>query len=199
MISSRIPILPPFPPSLSHIGKGGKYINYGEVFDLPRLRKILRHPILEWRDVKEEGSLVIDNLGCWSIWAGMSSAGKYMRNTLVNHLNLGKSPTSLSIKHVTTELTRVSTQTSPTRLSRTCRCSTIAPTRIPRSGVSRLSCFQKDGRQPLISPRPNVSRPQFVTPQSSRTSKWRVSTSCTTLAPSSRSSGKNHSVLHGDS
>lgn len=90
MISSRIPILPPFPPSLSHIGKGGKYINYGEVFDLPRLRRSLRTPILEWKDVKQEGSPVVDALGCWSIWAGMTTSGAYMRNTLINHLNLGK-------------------------------------------------------------------------------------------------------------
>ncbi|KAG9018773.1 hypothetical protein FRB90_009777 [Tulasnella sp. 427] len=95
MISSRIPIIPPFPPSLSHIGKGGKYINYGEVFDLPRLRQRLRLPILEWRDVKQDGTPIVDTLGCWSIWAGMTSAGAYMRNTVVNHLNLDVSYTSI--------------------------------------------------------------------------------------------------------
>lgn len=95
MISSRIPILPPFPPSLSHIGKGGKYINYGEVFDLPRLRRSLRTPILEWKDVKQEGSPVVDALGCWSIWAGMTTGGAYMRNALVDHLNLDISYTSI--------------------------------------------------------------------------------------------------------
>ncbi|KIO34077.1 hypothetical protein M407DRAFT_64761, partial [Tulasnella calospora MUT 4182] len=95
MISSRIPILPPFPPSLSHIGKDGKYINYGEAFDLPRLRRSLCIPILEWKDVKQEGTHVVDGLGCWSIWAGMTSAQVYMRNTLVGHLNLDVSFTSI--------------------------------------------------------------------------------------------------------
>ena len=47
-------------------------------------------PILEWKDVKQEGTFVMDTLGCWSIWAGMTKEGNYMRNTLLSHLNIGE-------------------------------------------------------------------------------------------------------------
>ncbi|KAG8855517.1 hypothetical protein FRB96_007021 [Tulasnella sp. 330] len=92
-ISSRIAILPPFPPSLSHIGKGGKFTPFSEVFDLPRLRKDLAGlgaRIVEWKDVKSEGSPVVDELGCWSVSAGTEPNGKgsYMKNALTDHLSL---------------------------------------------------------------------------------------------------------------
>ncbi|KAG8909948.1 hypothetical protein FRC00_009151 [Tulasnella sp. 408] len=54
LITQRIPIVPPLVPSPSHLGfdKPLPMINFGEVFDLPRLRRAVRSPILEWKDVK---------------------------------------------------------------------------------------------------------------------------------------------------
>ncbi|TFK99714.1 hypothetical protein BDV98DRAFT_623553 [Pterulicium gracile] len=70
LISDRIPILPMFTPS--HIGGGVPPIAFGEVFDLPRLRKLLGKPILEWRDVKvlpvSYEPEDTEDLGCWNLW-----------------------------------------------------------------------------------------------------------------------------------
>lgn len=90
IISGRIPVIPPFPPSSTHLGTGGKYLTFGEIFDLPRLRASLRMPIVEWKDIKEEGTPVIDTLGCWSPWAAAGPEKKPMENALLRHLNLGE-------------------------------------------------------------------------------------------------------------
>ncbi|KAG9038503.1 hypothetical protein FS837_001244 [Tulasnella sp. UAMH 9824] len=81
LITQRIPIIPPLVPSPSHLGfdKPLPMINFGEVFDLPRLRRALRSPILEWKDVKRAhygepwsiktppmDGVVEEELGCWS-------------------------------------------------------------------------------------------------------------------------------------
>lgn len=47
-------------------------IPFGDIFDLEHLRRVLRSPILEWRDVKKlpyhnpYSTSEIENLGCWS-------------------------------------------------------------------------------------------------------------------------------------
>ncbi|KAF9270633.1 hypothetical protein L218DRAFT_976349 [Marasmius fiardii PR-910] len=66
LITDRVPIIPVFTPS--HIGRGVTPIAFGDVFDVPRLRKLLGKPVLEWRDVKDEKSIEVEELGCWSIW-----------------------------------------------------------------------------------------------------------------------------------
>ncbi|KIO23760.1 hypothetical protein M407DRAFT_77741, partial [Tulasnella calospora MUT 4182] len=68
-------------PSPSHLGfnKPLPMINFGEVFDLPQLRRALRSPILEWKDVKRAhygepwavntpplDGVLDEELGCWS-------------------------------------------------------------------------------------------------------------------------------------
>ncbi|KAG8976026.1 hypothetical protein FRC05_004657 [Tulasnella sp. 425] len=52
-MSHRIPILPPFIPSASHIGHGVPVIQFSDVYDLPRLRDALNWPLLEWSDIKK--------------------------------------------------------------------------------------------------------------------------------------------------
>ncbi|KAG9016616.1 hypothetical protein FRB90_002777 [Tulasnella sp. 427] len=52
-MSHRIPIVPPFLPSHSHVGRGVKPMPFSDIFDLPRLREALQWPILEWSDVKK--------------------------------------------------------------------------------------------------------------------------------------------------
>ncbi|KAG8925254.1 hypothetical protein FRC01_010446 [Tulasnella sp. 417] len=81
LITQRIPVIPPLAPSLTHLGfdKPLPMINFGEVFDLPRLRRALHAPILEWKDVKRAhygepwainsppvDGAVGEELGCWS-------------------------------------------------------------------------------------------------------------------------------------
>lgn len=67
IISSRVPVLPSFSPM--HIGFDSENFHFGDVFDLPRLRKAVGHPILEWRDLKDHKSIEQDIFGCWSTWA----------------------------------------------------------------------------------------------------------------------------------
>jgi hypothetical protein len=52
LLTDRIPILSTFVPV--HVGGHVPPITFGEIFDLPRLRKELGWPILEWHDVNHE-------------------------------------------------------------------------------------------------------------------------------------------------
>ncbi|KAK1233665.1 hypothetical protein PQX77_003160 [Marasmius sp. AFHP31] len=66
LITDRVPVLPVFVPT--HIGGEVPPITFGDVFDVPRLRKELGKPVLEWREVKDEKSVEIEDIGCWSVW-----------------------------------------------------------------------------------------------------------------------------------
>lgn len=69
-----------------HLGQGDRripFLTFGAIFDLPRLRETIRHPVLDWRDVKRakyddswgrntpllEG-VAKETLGCWSVKQG---------------------------------------------------------------------------------------------------------------------------------
>ncbi|KZT51348.1 hypothetical protein CALCODRAFT_138136 [Calocera cornea HHB12733] len=67
LLTSRIPILPPFAPS--HLPQEAGFPPVGEVFDIPRLSKAIGIPILEWKDVKRQDSDDWEVLGCWSTWS----------------------------------------------------------------------------------------------------------------------------------
>ncbi|CAK5280721.1 unnamed protein product [Mycena citricolor] len=69
ILTDRVPILPEF---LSTHIRGIITIPFSEVFDLPRFRKLLGRPVLEWREVKDAESETIDELGCWNVWATMN-------------------------------------------------------------------------------------------------------------------------------
>ncbi|CAK5275590.1 unnamed protein product [Mycena citricolor] len=77
LITDRIPIIPPFLPS--HVGSHVPPIPFGEVFDVPRLRKELGVPVLEWKDVKNSSSLLIEELGCWNLWEAVQDSEAYPR------------------------------------------------------------------------------------------------------------------------
>ncbi|KAJ7053007.1 hypothetical protein C8F01DRAFT_1261182 [Mycena amicta] len=64
-LTERVPILPRFRPANSNANV--RDIDFGEVFDLERLRSQLRTPILEWKDVKDVQSDKLEELGCWDI------------------------------------------------------------------------------------------------------------------------------------
>ncbi|EJD41495.1 hypothetical protein AURDEDRAFT_115423 [Auricularia subglabra TFB-10046 SS5] len=63
----RVPIVGQFHPT--HVGEEAGFLHFGDVFDVPRLSRLLRMPVLEWRDVKAESSKEVEEIGCWSAWA----------------------------------------------------------------------------------------------------------------------------------
>ncbi|KAJ6570587.1 hypothetical protein DFH09DRAFT_1464401 [Mycena vulgaris] len=64
-MTERVPIVPRFRPV--HLDVDGTYLDFGEVFDIPRLEEGVGKPILEWREVKDVESEMLDGLGCWDI------------------------------------------------------------------------------------------------------------------------------------
>jgi len=94
LITDRIPVMPMFTPS--HIGGHVRPIPFGDVFDVPRLRRLLGKPVLEWREVKDPQSDSIDELGCWNVWEAVQVHEAFPRDSAVTrHLNLDISYTKL--------------------------------------------------------------------------------------------------------
>ncbi|KAJ7065244.1 hypothetical protein C8F01DRAFT_736409 [Mycena amicta] len=71
LITERVAVIPYFTPT--HVGGGAPTIAFGEIFDIPRLEQELRIRILEWHQVKDPASEVVDSFGCWSVWKGVQS------------------------------------------------------------------------------------------------------------------------------
>ncbi|KAF6758039.1 hypothetical protein DFP72DRAFT_808302 [Ephemerocybe angulata] len=77
ILSNRIPIIPPIlPPGWVPIDAG--IILFGDIYNLTTLRDRIRHPVLEWSDVKAIPSTAdvqvdftptdpVEQLGCWSV------------------------------------------------------------------------------------------------------------------------------------
>ncbi|KAJ8523387.1 hypothetical protein ONZ45_g176 [Pleurotus djamor] len=87
LITDRIPIVPMFTPS--HIGGSVPPIPFGEVFDVPRLRRLLGKPVLEWREVKDPSSETVDDIGCWNLWESVQYHEHYPRRSPVpGHIKL---------------------------------------------------------------------------------------------------------------
>ncbi|KAL4062994.1 hypothetical protein V8B97DRAFT_2026577 [Scleroderma yunnanense] len=92
LITERVPIIPRFIPS--HIGPDALDIPFGHVFDVPRLSKTLGIPILEWDQVKDVQSTVVDELGCWAVWPVVSEEDAPPRGSpVVQNLKLDLSHT----------------------------------------------------------------------------------------------------------
>ncbi|KAH8825520.1 hypothetical protein DL96DRAFT_1499772 [Flagelloscypha sp. PMI_526] len=64
LLTQRVPIIPHFTPGWVT----GSSIEFGLVFDVPKLSEALGIPILEWHGVKDPQSTTVDTLGCWNIW-----------------------------------------------------------------------------------------------------------------------------------
>ena len=91
-ITERLPILPPFVPS-DHLGRVGN-IDFGEIFDMPTLRKGLQMPVLEWHEVKNQNSSETDELGCWNVWESVQYRDHRPRGSaVIDSLALGMDPT----------------------------------------------------------------------------------------------------------
>ncbi len=83
VITERVPIVPPFTPS--HVLQDGvaSEIPFGDVFDVPRMQKLMNTPILEWRDVKSQATGESDELGCWNVWEATQYHEPYPRRSSV--------------------------------------------------------------------------------------------------------------------
>ncbi|KAJ6520070.1 hypothetical protein C8R45DRAFT_805951 [Mycena sanguinolenta] len=83
-ITERVPVLPVFLPShfmLNNYGDDHSPLPFGDVFDLPRLRRAINKPVLEWRDVKASNSTVTDDIGCWNVWESIQYHDKAPRQS----------------------------------------------------------------------------------------------------------------------
>ena len=99
-------MLPMFVPS--HIGGQVPPINFGEVFDVPRLARGIRRPVLEWHQVKNSSSRELDELGCWNTWEAVQQRDHFPRRSVVpNLLSLGE----FSCIHIMMKFTESSAQT----------------------------------------------------------------------------------------
>ncbi len=77
MLTGRVPIIPPHTPR--HVNFEAGTFPFGDVFDLPRLRKELHYPVVEWRDVK--AGIELDYIGCWSQGMASDLAGRHPHHT----------------------------------------------------------------------------------------------------------------------
>ena len=71
-------------------------IPFSEVFDLPRLRREIKHPVIEWKDLKT--GIEQDMLSCWSTWmaVGGDEKGNPRGSHLHQWLHVGEDPISSS-------------------------------------------------------------------------------------------------------
>ncbi|KAG8906219.1 hypothetical protein FRB99_007365 [Tulasnella sp. 403] len=101
--SGRVAVIPPLAPSPTHLGgkKSYHWLNFGRVFDIPRLSVAINSPLLEWADLKRapynvpwnkhmpplEG-VAMDEIGCWSLWEAVKDSGP-QRTYMEQFLRLG--------------------------------------------------------------------------------------------------------------
>ncbi|CAL1695033.1 unnamed protein product [Somion occarium] len=83
-IADRVPIIGMFTPS--HIGGDAPPISFGEVFNVSRFIKDSGTPIVEWDEVKNPESEILDDIGCWNIWEAVQYYEHYPRGSVVPDL-----------------------------------------------------------------------------------------------------------------
>ena len=92
-LTGRVPIIPPF--AGGHLPDSAGSIDFGVIFDVPRLSKAVNMDILEWYEVKNFSSpdAAVDDLGCWSAWAMANrNQGRPAYSDQEDLLNLGEWP-----------------------------------------------------------------------------------------------------------
>ena len=85
-MSERVPILPRFAPT--HVGNDAGFIPVSEIFDLKRLGKTIRTPVLEWDMLKNYTRENMEDLGCWGTHPTLFN-GNVLRTTKEIRLGLG--------------------------------------------------------------------------------------------------------------
>lgn len=74
----------------THLPGNSPSFNFGDAFDVPRLRSALGKPVLEWREVKMSNSPIVDDIGCWNTWESVQDTDRFPRHSVVpGKLNLG--------------------------------------------------------------------------------------------------------------
>ncbi|KDQ15100.1 hypothetical protein BOTBODRAFT_301821 [Botryobasidium botryosum FD-172 SS1] len=91
LLTQRVPIVGTFSPT--HIGYNESLLHFGEVFDVQRLGREIKTPVLEWRDVKDESSKQVELVGCWSPWAATGTDGQPRGNGNAHHFGIDVSYT----------------------------------------------------------------------------------------------------------
>lgn len=87
-ITDRIPVVGIFTPS--HIGGDAPPIAFGEVFDVPRFIQESGIHMVEWDEVKNPDSEVLDQLGCWNVWEAVQYYEHFPRgSTVLDWIGLG--------------------------------------------------------------------------------------------------------------
>ncbi|KAJ6601344.1 hypothetical protein DFH09DRAFT_560743 [Mycena vulgaris] len=81
LITDRVSILPVF--MSTHLPGHAPPLIFGDVFDVPLLRRALGKPVLEWREVKESDSPVLDDIGCWNTWESVQDNDNAPRHSNV--------------------------------------------------------------------------------------------------------------------
>ncbi|KIP02086.1 hypothetical protein PHLGIDRAFT_112444 [Phlebiopsis gigantea 11061_1 CR5-6] len=81
LVTDRVPVVAMFTPS--HIGGDAGVITFGEVFDVPRYIEESGNPLVEWLDVKDPESPVVDDLGCWNVWESVQYYEHFPRGSSV--------------------------------------------------------------------------------------------------------------------
>ncbi|KAG2055538.1 hypothetical protein BDR06DRAFT_953820 [Suillus hirtellus] len=66
LITERTPIIPKF--LSNHIDPSAPPFVFEEIFDVPRLSQAIGIHLLQWHEVKDPESQVVDDLGCWTVW-----------------------------------------------------------------------------------------------------------------------------------
>ncbi|OSD03265.1 hypothetical protein PYCCODRAFT_1434681 [Trametes coccinea BRFM310] len=84
VLTDRVPVVAMFTPS--HIGGDAAPIPFGEVFDVPRFMDESGIPLLEWDEVKDPESQVVDDLGCWNVWEAVQYNEHFPRGSSVPDL-----------------------------------------------------------------------------------------------------------------
>ncbi|KAI0652041.1 hypothetical protein C8Q79DRAFT_899165 [Trametes meyenii] len=80
-LTDRVPVIGMFTPS--HIGGDVPPIPFGEVFDVPRFNDESGIQIVEWDEVKDPESQVVDDLGCWNVWEAVQYNEHHPRGSSV--------------------------------------------------------------------------------------------------------------------
>ncbi|KAG1836922.1 hypothetical protein C8R48DRAFT_125116 [Suillus tomentosus] len=65
LITERVPMIPKF--LSNHIDPSAPSFVFGEVFDVPRLSQAIGIHLLQWHEVKDPESQVLDYVGCWTV------------------------------------------------------------------------------------------------------------------------------------
>lgn len=80
-ITDRVSVIGTFTPS--HIGGEVPPIAFGEVFNVSRFIEDSKVPMVEWDEVKNPDSEVVDAIGCWNVWEAVQYYEHYPRGSSI--------------------------------------------------------------------------------------------------------------------